>query len=544
MARNMENYYDACAKFRWSVPATFNFGGDVIDRLARDADGPALVWANAEGEERRLNYSDIARESALFASALAKRGIVKGDVVLVMTPRIPEWQIAMVGCLKLGAVPIPCIEMLTPKDLKYRIDHANVRAVVCRTNQTDKFKGLLDTVAVRIAIGGGPGFEEWNALIRSGDADFTPAVIAAEDPAVLYYTSGSTGQPKGVLHASRGIWSWRGSAEYWLDLDRDDTIWCTADVGWSKAGTSILFGPWSRGACVFFYDGPFDARERLRLIEKYGVTVYCAPGTELFRVVDEDVAAFDLSRLRHTVSSGETLNPVVASKWFSRTGIPILEAYGQTEALMTLLNYPCMPLKEGSMGLSSPGLDLDIVGEDGTRLPRGAEGDICLMMPNPQLMLGYLHEPERTAECFREGPEGKWFITGDRGVKDPDGYFHYRGRRDDVINSAGYRIGPAEVENALLEHPAIMECAVVGAPHTERGEIVKAFVMLRPGVSGSDDLVREIQNHVKRVTAPYKYPREIEFIPELPKTQTGKIQRKTLRELEQSRALEREMNHE
>lgn len=539
--RNMTDYAETVRSFRWQVPERFNFAADVVDRLAREADGPALIWANAAGEERRYSFSDMARLTSRFASALAQRGIRKGDRVLVMLPRIPEWQVAIVGCLKLGAVPIPSIEMLTAKDIAYRIRHAGVRAVIARGAHAGKFADGADAVAVRLALGGAPGFEPLEEALEAGDPQFPAAEVAADDPAILYYTSGSTGQPKGVLHAARGLYSWRGSAIYWLDLGPGDTIWCTADTGWSKAGTSILFGPWSCGAASFFYDGPFDPKERLRLLEKYGVTVYCAPGTELFRVVDAGVAEHDLSRLRHTVSSGETLNPAVAARWQAATGVPILEAYGQTETLMTLLNYPCEPTREGSMGKPLPGLDLAVIDGAGNRLEPGAEGDIAVLTPNPQMMLGYLDEPERTASAYVEGPEGRWFVTGDLGMVDADGYFYHRGRNDDVINSAGYRIGPSEVENALLDHPAVQECAAVAAPHAERGEIVKAFVVLRSGYSGDAALATALQDHVKRVTAPYKYPRAIEFLDELPKTLTGKVQRKVLRDLEKARAAERKV---
>ena len=539
--RNMTDYAETARTFRWQVPERFNFAADVVDRLAREADGPALVWANAEGEERRFSFSDMSRLTSRFASALAARGIRKGDRVLVMLPRIPEWQVAIVGCLKLGAVPIPSIEMLTAKDIAYRVRHAGVRAVIARGAHASKFADVMDEVPVRLALGGAPGFEPLEAALDAGDPAFPAAEVAADDPAILYYTSGSTGQPKGVLHASRGLYSWRGSAIYWLDLGPGDTIWCTADTGWSKAGTSILFGPWSCGAASFFYDGPFDPKERLRLLETYGVTVYCAPGTELFRVVDAGVAEHDLSRLRHTVSSGETLNPAVAGRWEAATGVPILEAYGQTETLMTLLNYPCEPTREGSMGKPLPGLDMAVIDGAGNRLPPGAEGDIAVLTPNPQMMLGYLDEPERTANAHVEGPEGRWFVTGDLGTVDEDGYFYHRGRNDDVINSAGYRIGPSEVENALLDHPAVQECAAVAAPHAERGEIVKAFVVVRRGFCGDDALAAALQDHVKRVTAPYKYPRAIEFLDELPKTMTGKVQRKVLRDLEKARAAERKV---
>lgn len=536
MPRNMQDYEATRASFRWQVPERFNFATDVVDHYASHGDGMALLWANSQGQEKRYRYSDISHQSKLAAAALAERGIGKGDIVLVMTPRIPEWQIVMVACLRLGAIAIPCIEMLTAKDLAFRINHAGVKGVVCRALQADKFAGLLDGVRARLSIGGAaPGFDDWDTALAAADPGIKAAEVMADDPAVLYYTSGSTGMPKGVLHASRAIYAWRGSAEFWLDLGPGDIIWCTADVGWSKAGTSILFGPWSMGACSFFYDGPFEPAERLRLLERHRVTVYCAPGTELFRVVDEQISDYDLSQLRHTVSSGETLNTVVAERWRARTGIPILEAYGQTETLMTLLNYPCKAVRDGSMGLPLPGLDMDVIDQNGNRLPVDTEGEIAIRLPAAQMMLGYLHDAEKTAESIVQANGEEWFLTGDRGARDADGYFYYRGRRDDVISTSGYRVGPGEVENALLEHPAVLECAVIGKPDRERGEIVKAFVVLRDDAELTEQFVREIQEHVKTTTAPYKYPREIEAVAELPKTLTGKIQRKALRDLERSR---------
>ncbi|NYT22758.1 AMP-binding protein [Alcaligenaceae bacterium] len=540
MPRNMQDYEATRASFRWQVPERFNFATDVVDHHAGNGDGLALIWADAQGREQRFRFSDISRLSMRAAAALAARGIGKGDIVVVMTPRIPEWQIAMVACLRLGAVAIPCIEMLTAKDLAFRIEHAGAKGVICRASQAAKFEGLLGGVTARLSIGGAsPGFDDWDEALAGAAPVIEAADVMADNPAVLYYTSGSTGMPKGVLHAARAIYAWRGSAEFWLDLGPGDIIWCTADIGWSKAGTSILFGPWGMGACSFFYDGPFDPAERLRLLERHRVTVYCAPGTELFRVVDEQISTYDLSSLRHTVSSGETLNTVVADRWRARTGIPILEAYGQTETLMTLLNYPCKAVRDGSMGLPMPGLDIDVIDQDGQRLPVDTEGEIAIRLPAPQMMLGYLHDPEKTAQAIVQAGDERWFLTGDRGARDADGYFYYRGRRDDVISSSGYRVGPSEVENALLEHPAVLECAVIGKPDRERGEIVKAFVVLRDEVALTDEFVREIQEHVKKTTAPYKYPREIEALAELPKTLTGKIQRKALRDLERSRLSDR-----
>lgn len=534
MVRSHPSYEAFNSAFRWQVPASFNFGVDVVDRIAREADGPALIAVEAGGRERRYDYSDIARLTDRLASAMRARGVKKGDFVVVMLPRIVEWQISVVAALKLGAIPIPCIEMLTPKDVEYRVRNSGARAAICRADHAPKFAALAGILEVRISVGDADGWDDFDRAIAEAPEGFEAATIAAEDPAIMYYTSGSTGDPKGVLHASRGLYSWWVSAAYWLDLDHGDVIWCTADTGWSKAGTSILFGPWARGACSLFYDGPFDPRERLKLLERYRVNVYCAPATELMRVAEQDVAAFDLSALRQTVSAGEAVSPVIAQRWQTATGLPISEAYGQTETLMIVLNYPGEAVKPGSMGRPSPGSRIEIIDGAGNVLPSGAEGDIALLTPHPQLMLGYWQQPERTANCFVDGPEGRWYVTGDRGARDDEGYIWYRGRLDDIINSAGYRIGPTEVENALLEHADVAECAVIGKPDDARGEIVKAFVVLRDGGTRESDMAKVLQEHCKRLTAPYKYPREIAFVSSLPKTLTGKIRRSELRDRERT----------
>ena len=531
--RAYETFY---REFTWNVPARFNFADDVVDRWAGQADGPALIAQDAAGNVRRFSYLDMARLTRQFAQVLRSHGIGKGDFVLIMLPRIPEWQIAMVAALRLGAIPIPCIEMLTAKDLAYRLDNSGARAIVCRATQTDKFAGATEQVPVRIAVGATDGWLDFDAELAGASDKFVPVEVAAEDPAIMYYTSGSTGQPKGVLHASRALWSWYVPAAYWLDLGRDDVIWCTADTGWSKAGTSILFGPWAVGACSFFYDGPYEPTDRLKLVEAHGVTVYCAPATELLKVAEANPRAYDLHKLRRTVSAGEVVNPVVASRWQHATGLRVAEAYGQTEGLMLVLNYPGEEVRFGSMGRPSPGSRIEILGPGAVPVPDGEEGDIALLTPHPQLMLGYHRDPERTTACFVNGPAGRWYVTGDRARRDSDGYIWYCGRQDDIINSSGYRIGPMEVENVLQDHPAVAECAVVGKPDPERGEIVKAHVVLRDGFTSSEDLVAEIQAYCKRMTAPYKFPREIDFVSAIPKTLTGKIKRSELKERDRKAA--------
>jgi acyl-coenzyme A synthetase/AMP-(fatty) acid ligase len=295
-------------------------------------------------------------------------------------------------------------------------------------------------------------------------------------------------------------------------------MWCTADTGWSKAGTAILFGPWSCGAAVLFYQGAFDPRERLRLLARHRVTVFCAAATEFRRLVNEDLSPYDLSALRLAVSAGETVNPEIVRRWRGMIGVPLLDGYGQTETLMTVLNYPFLPVKPGSMGKPLPGLDTAIL-----------DGQLAIRLPNPQMMLGYWNEPERTAAGKTTANGVEYWLTGDMVRADEQGYLFYEGRADDIISSAGYRIGPMEVENALLEHPAVLESAAVGKPDAERGEIVKAFVVLKAGMEATPQLAAELQEHVKQVTAPYKYPREVEFAAELPKNASGKLLRRLLR---------------
>lgn len=530
---SMESYEAARQAFRWEVPESFNFGGDVIDRWARERpDHLALIWCDDQGNERRLTYADIARLSNRVANALSARGVKRGDRVIVMLPRIPEWQIAMVGCLKLGAVPIPCIEMLTERDIAYRLANSDATGAITTRANTGKFASG-EALLARLSVGGGEGaWEDYDSALAESPESFAPAPLAADEPAIMYYTSGSTGHPKGVLHASRGIFAWRVSAWYWLTLTPDDVMWCTADTGWSKAGTSILFGPWSCGSTVVFYNGRYDPKLRLETLARYGVTVFCAAATELRRLVQEDVAGYDLSALRMTVSAGESVNPEIVRGWKRLTGVDLLDGYGQTETLMTVLNYPPLPVKPGSMGKPLPGTDAAVIDEDGKLAAPNKPGRLVIRLPNPQIMLGYWKEPERTAQSRITVDGHEWFLTGDLARIDDEGYLFYEGRSDDVINSAGYRIGPMEVENVLMEHEAIAECAVVASPHEERGEVVKAFIVLKRGQTGSDDLVKVLQDHCKALTGPYKYPRRIEFVADLPKTASGKIRRRELRDRE------------
>jgi acyl-coenzyme A synthetase/AMP-(fatty) acid ligase len=530
----MTDYAATARAFRWEVPERFNFARDVVDVWAADPTKPALLWCDEGGRERRFTFADVARQSCRFANLLAAHGVGKGDRVVVMLPRLPEWQIAMVGIFRAGAIPIPCIDMLTEKDVAYRVAHSGAVAVLTTAAGTAKF---ADTGAfrLRVAVGHAPGWLEFDAALAAQGDTFDAVALGADEPAVMYYTSGSTGSPKGVTHAARALWAWRVSAWYWLDLGPRELMWCTADTGWSKAGTSILLGPWSCGAQVLFYNGRFEPQARFELLARHRVTVFCAAATELRRLVAENVSRFDLSALRLAVSAGETVNPEVVKRWRELTGVPLLDGYGQTETLMTVLNYQCLPVRPGSMGKPLPGTDVALITDAGTRARAGEPGELAIRLPHPQVMLGYWQDPEKTAaaKVAIEGVE--YWRTGDVVRADADGYLFYEGRADDVINSAGYRIGPMEVENALAEHAAVQESAAVASPDPERSEVVKAFVVLRAGFASSDALARELQEHVKRVTAPYKYPRKIEFVAELPKTASGKLRRRLLRDREFAR---------
>ncbi len=532
---NATSHRELCERFEWQIPERFNFAVDVVDRWADDPARLALIAREASGQERRFTFKDISDLTKRLAGALQNVGVRKGDRVVILLPRIAEWQLAMVACLRLGAVPIPCVEMLTPKDIAYRVRHSGARAAITTAANVPKFADL-PALDVRMTVGEAPGWLELWSQIESQREGFSGEEIEAEEPAILFYTSGSTGNPKGVTHVARALFAWRVSAWYWLGLTESDTMWCTADTGWSKAGTSILFGPWSCGSAVFFYHGPFDARQRLRLIQDYGVTVFCAAATEFRHIVALDLADWSAPRLRLAVSAGEAVNPDVIQRWKTSTGVPLLEAYGQTETLMTVLNYAFEPVHAGSMGKASPGTGLAVLSDSHDRVPAGERGQLALRLPNPQLMSGYWNDPERTRDTRTVADGVEWFLTGDLASIDEAGYVRYEGRVDDLINSAGYRIGPTEVENALIEHPAVLESAVAGAPDEERGEIVKAFVVLRPGFVGSETLAKALQEHVKRVTAPYKYPRRIEFVQDLPKTPSGKLLRRLLRDQEYERA--------
>jgi acyl-coenzyme A synthetase/AMP-(fatty) acid ligase len=533
----MQDYEDTYRRSSLEAPEHFNFGFDVVDRWAEDRTKLALISLDPAGEKAEQHtFWDLKVQSNRFANAMRELGIGKGDRVFVMLPRIPQWYISMVGMFKLGAVPMPATTLCTPKDIEYRVNQAEACAVI-----TD----LANSPKVEAAAGGCPSLKH---LIAVGDAkrgwiSFSEKVEEAsphlegvertrsDDPLLIYFTSGTVGYPKMVLHtqASYGI-GHTLTAKYWHDLKSTDLQWTLSDTGWAKAAYGKLFGQWTQGAAVLQHDarGRFDPALTLRILEKYGVTCFCAPPTAYRMLVLEDLAKYSLPELRHCTSAGEPLNPEVMRKWEDGTGLTIYDGYGQTETVLLVANYPCLPVRPGSMGKPVPGFQIGIVDEAGRELPTGEEGQIAVKV-KPRRPVGLFREYWKDPEGMERSFVGDWYLTGDKAYKDEDGYFWFVGRADDVIISAGYRIGPFEVESALIEHPAVAESAVVASPDPVRGDIVKAFVILKPGYVASDELVVSLQDHVKNATAPYKYPRDIEFVSELPKTISGKIRRVELR---------------
>lgn len=532
---------DSASYRRPAAPATFNYC-DIIDGYAQDPTREALIWLNAAGEERRLTFAEIRDGSKRIAAVLKARGVARGDRVLIMLPRIPEWQMTMMAVFRIGAIAIPCITMLTPKDLDYRIAATSPKAIVTVPSEVNKFAGLGEGAA-RLTVPYGPGnAEDWEdlvALAAEQGLDVPTERMRPDEGALLYFTSGSTGLPKGVLHSAYFPRAYYECTAYWFDLNeesRDDTMWGTSDTGWSFSLTATLVGPWLAGVRTLTYDGPFDPARRLEIMAKYGVTVFAAAASEFRQMLGQDIEAYDLSKLRLSATAGESLDAPTAKNWMRRAGCRIHEAYGQTEALMVIANYPVTEIRPGAMGLPLPGLPIEVISEDDlTPLPRGRVGHVAIRMPMEGMMLEYWQAPDKTEACFMSDANGqRWYISGDLARKDEDGYFWYEGRSDDVINTAGYRVGPAEVEGAVMAHEAVKECAAVASPDPERGEVVKAFIVLHSGYEASPALAREIQDFVKRETAPYKYPRRIAFLEELPKTTTGKIRRKELRDMEKN----------
>jgi acetyl-CoA synthetase/medium-chain acyl-CoA synthetase len=533
----LEKYRRAYRDFRWETPEHFNFAA-VIDKFAEDPRRVAILWEDSEGRRARLTFADIARQSKRIANVLAGHGIRRGDAVLLVLPRITLWQAAYIGALRLGAIVIPCTSMLREKDLVYRANHSGARAIIAGVENAAMIAELRKQCpSIERYLIAGAARTGWMSLQeemgRSLEA-FKPANTKSSEPAICYYTSGTTREPKAVLHSHGYAYSHRFTGLNWLDTSPGGLHWTTSDTGWAKAAYGVLFGPWMNGVTTFMYNGRFDPAKELDLIRRYGVTTFCAPPTEYRILIKENLAAYSFPKLKHCTGAGEPLNPEVIEVWRDRLGLTIRDGFGQTETAILAANMPAMPVKPGSMGLPFPGHDVRVLNNELAETKIDEIGEIAVRVSParpPSLFLEYWKNAQETAGVFR----GDWYLTGDNATRDADGYLWFVGRADDVIISAGYRIGPFEVESALLEHPAVMESAVVASPDVDRGSIVKAFVKLKPGAEPGQQLVTELQEHCKRVTAPYKYPREIEFIDELPKTVSGKIRRVELRRREESR---------
>ena len=485
-----------------------NFAAQIVD--AAPPERLALVELARDGARREWSFGEVAERSARLAGALKARGISRGDVVMTLIGNRPEWVLTMVACFRIGAVVLPCTEQLRPKDLELRIRLAQPALIVADERNLEQLAGLKTPV-----------------LSIPDERLFThepapAAELGENDPCLITFTSGTSGEPSGVVHAQRYLEGQRLQAEHWLDPAPSELVWCTAASGWSKSARNVFIAPWLRGAAALLHDARFDPRERLELLERERVGVLCMAPTE-YRVIAKRVDLPRLPSLRGMVAAGEALNPEVLRAWREATGLEIRDGYGQTETGQLTGAPSGAPARAGSMGPPLPGVSLQIDDRELTVDPRTV----------PTFFLGYL------GEHVRRGENGRWLIedrreggiwrTGDRVTQDGDGWLHFVGRSDDVIVSSGYRIGPFEVESALVAHPAVAEAAAVAAPDEERGSVVRAVVVLRDGHSPTPELVRELQDHVKSQTAPYKYPRLIDFAEELPKTASGKVKRAELR---------------
>ena len=525
----MAGYEEDYEAFHWDIPEYYNFGTDVVDRLAQE-DRLALRFMAQDGAVRAYSFRDMAKASDAIGHVLRRDGVGRGDGVLIVLPKIPAWHQTMVATLKIGALAIPCSEMLRPRDLLYRTRHSRAKAIVTTPDLAPVVEALGDEAPPLryVAYGERQGFRPLDLEMRAVPSGSPAVRTRSDDPALCYYTSGTTGEPKAVLHLHRYPIGHRVTARYWIGLTPQDLFWSTSATGWAKAAWSVLFGPWELGVPTFMYEGRFEPRRHLEILTSQGITALCAPPTEFRLLVKEDLSRYDLSHVRTAVAAGEPLNPEVIRLWRDATGVTIRDGYGQTETVCLVANHPELQVRPGSMGLPTPGHDVRVLTESGDEAEPGEVGDVAVRDDAPSIFSGYW----RAEEVTRATRRGRYYVTGDRAYRDDDGYFWFVGRADDIIISSGYRIGPFEVESALIEHPAVLEAAVVSSPDPDRGEIVKAFVTLRQGYQGTDELARELQEHCKRVTAPYKYPRKIDFVEALPKTSSGKIRRVELRQQE------------
>jgi acetyl-CoA synthetase len=543
----MADYAAERASFRLDVPERFNPVLEIVERWAAEApkDLALVSLDGAGGTVAEHSAADLARESRRCARALLDAGIEKGDRVFVMLPRVPAFYAAVLGALRIGAVVMPAPNMLTPRDIGYRVRVSGAVAAITDSGgaeRVDKAGQEVSGLKVRIAWGGGTGtdaaaptpdaWQGFDALLDAAGDGETPAdPTAATDPMFVFFTSGTVSYPKMVQQSCAYGLGHVPTARFWHDLRLGDRHWTVSDTGWAKAAWGGLFGQFhERATVVQVALGKPDADTVLGILAGAGITSFCAPPTLYRLLVGADFAKHDLSALRHCTSAGEPLNPEVIRAWAEGTGgLTVYDGYGQSETTLMVANYRCLPVRPGSMGKPVPGWDADVFDEAGARCEDDTVGNVAVRFAGERpvgLFDGYVDDADADAESFRHD----LYYSGDKAWRDGDGYLWFEGRDDDVITSSAYRIGPFEVESALIEHEAVVEAAVVGKDDPDRTQIVTAFVVLAPGREGSDELVAELQTHTRELTAPYKYPREIRFVEELPKTISGKIRRSQLRE--------------
>lgn len=524
-----------------NVPENFNFAYDVVDAYAAEQpDKKALLWTNDHDEERQFTFADMKYETDRTASYFQTLGIGKGDPVMLILKRRYEFWFSILALHKLGAVVIPATHLLTKKDIVYRCNAAGIKAIIAAGERviTDHITAALpESPTVKAIVSVGPeypeGFSNFHQGIEEAPAFVRPANVNTNDDVMLmYFTSGTTGEPKMVAHDFTYPLGHISTGYLWHHLHEGSLHLTIADTGWGKAVWGKLYGQWFAGANIFVYDHEkFTPADILHKIEQYRITSLCAPPTIYRFLIREDLRKFDLSSLEYCTTAGEALNGAVYDTFKELTGIRLMEGFGQTETTLTLATFPWMEPKPGSMGVPNPQYDIDLLTPDGRSAEDGEQGQIVIRTDKGKplgLFKEYFRNPEKTEDVWRDGI----YYTGDVAWRDQDGYFWFVGRADDVIKSSGYRIGPFEVESALMTHPAVVECAITGVPDEIRGQVVKATIILAKGYKdkAGEELIKELQNHVKRVTAPYKYPRVIEFVDELPKTISGKIRRVEIRQ--------------
>ena len=541
------DYNDFYNHFSLNVPDNFNYAYDVVDEYARLEPGKrALVWCDDAENERIFTFADIKRISDQAANFFLSCGIGKGDTVLVILQRRHEYWTTLMALSKIGAVAIPATHMLMKKDLVYRMEKAHVKMVVS-VNEDELCdnirKAMKEVPCVQHAatIGKREGFIDYTEAVekQSEELDIPfRSERSADDLLLLYFTSGTTGMPKMVTLPQRYTLGHIVTARYWLNCMDDGLHFTLAETGWAKASWGKLFGQWLCGSAIFAYDfhGKFDPSALMEHIARYKITTFCAPPTVYRFMIKSDMSKYDLSSIKYMMTAGEALNPEIYRQIRMKTGHPIYEGFGQTETTVVCATFSeFMEIRPGSMGRPSPLYYVQLLDNEGKPVEQGETGEICIRLRDKQngLFVGYYNDPALTETVMYDG----YYHLGDLAFCDSDGYYWFVGRKDDIIKSSGYRIGPFEVESALMEHPAVLECAITGVPDTEgvRGQLVKATIILAPGYEPSDALVKELQNHVKKTTAPYKYPRVVEFVKELPKTISGKIRRVQIRKNDQTK---------